>query len=89
MHDTLAWLAGALMCINGMVNLLIMWCHPDFRKGGMETTMDPTDAYSTNFIEQNPHLTSKASQFVYEQAKQNPKMVAEVSVIVCRSKLPQ
>ena len=78
MHNTMAWLAGTLMCANATMNLLVMWCHPDFRSGGMESTMDPTDAYSTNFIEQNPHLASKASQFVYEQAKQNPKMVGEV-----------
>lgn len=80
MHDTLAWLAGFLMCVNGVVNVLIMCFHPDFRSGAMKSTMDPTQAYRSNLVEQNPQMAAKVGQFALHQAQSHPETLAHVGL---------
>jgi hypothetical protein len=75
MSSALGYLAGALMCINALINLLVMCRHPDF-KAQLSSNADPTAGYSTgnqeaaNFMQSNPALAAKATKFAFTTAAQ-------------------
>lgn len=46
MDSSFGYLVGILMSANAIFNLLILFCHPEFRNGHLSSTMDPTANYT-------------------------------------------
>lgn len=46
MDSSFGYLVGILMSANAIFNLLILFCHPEFRNGHLTSTMDPTANYT-------------------------------------------
>ncbi|RLN94735.1 hypothetical protein BBJ28_00021955 [Nothophytophthora sp. Chile5] len=71
--SALATIAGALMCINALINLLVMCRHPQF-KSSLSADADPTAGYTTGsqeaaqFMSKNPEMAAKAGQYAFSQA---------------------
>lgn len=66
--SALATVAGVLMCLNALINLLVMCRHPQF-KSSLGANADPTAGYTTGnqeaaqFMSSNPELAKKAGMF--------------------------
>ncbi|TMW69273.1 hypothetical protein Poli38472_001429 [Pythium oligandrum] len=75
MDSTLGYLAGAVMCVNALINLLVMCRHPDF-KNQLSANADPTQGYTTgnqeaaSFMQSNPNLTAQATKYAFTAATQ-------------------
>ncbi|KAJ0396144.1 hypothetical protein P43SY_006986 [Pythium insidiosum] len=76
MSSALGTVAGVLMCFNALINLLVMCRHPEF-KSNLSASADPTAGYTTgnqeaaNFMQSNPALAAKATQFAFSTATQS------------------
>ncbi|TYZ68219.1 hypothetical protein PybrP1_003118 [[Pythium] brassicae (nom. inval.)] len=73
MSSALGTLAGILMCVNALINLLVMCRHPQF-KSSLSANADPTAGYTTGnqeaatFMHNNPAMAAQATQFAFTTA---------------------
>ncbi|EQC28496.1 hypothetical protein SDRG_13824 [Saprolegnia diclina VS20] len=80
MSTTLGTIAGVFMCINALLNLLVMCKHPEFKSGHVSRDADPTLGYSSGqqeaaaYLSANPNVAMQASTFALSAAAQ-PKPV--------------
>ncbi|OQR80792.1 hypothetical protein ACHHYP_17172 [Achlya hypogyna] len=79
MSTTLGTLAGVFMCINALLNLFVMFKHPEFKSGHMSRDADPTLGYSSGqqeaaaYLSANPNVAMQASTFALSAVAQQPK----------------
>ncbi|DAZ93532.1 TPA: hypothetical protein N0F65_000148 [Lagenidium giganteum] len=81
MSSALGTVAGILMCVNALINLLVMCRHPEF-KSNLSAGADPTAGYTTgnqeaaNFMQSNPELAAKAGKFAFSNMSQGGVQMA-------------
>jgi hypothetical protein len=79
MDTLLGTVAGVLMCMNALLNLLIMCKHPEFKSGNININSDPTVGYSSGnqeaaaYLSANPKVAIQAGKFALSATAQgNP-----------------
>lgn len=81
MASDLGYIAGFLMCMNALINLLVMCRHPEFRHGTMSADADPTKGYSSGnaeaakYLGNNPNMAKKATSIAFQAATAKPGIV--------------
>lgn len=79
MSSTLGYVAGILMCLNALGNLMILCRHSDFQSGEISSSSDPTAGYSTgnkeaaNYLSNNPELAKSAGKMAFSAAMAGPR----------------
>ncbi|OQS04668.1 hypothetical protein THRCLA_03118 [Thraustotheca clavata] len=82
MHDTMAKLAGVLMCSNAVLNLIVIYLHPAFRNGSLRADMDPTVGYTAGeqeaaqMFSNNQHLAAKAGTYAFSHV--SPEVASKI-----------
>ncbi|KAF0701063.1 Aste57867_8509 [Aphanomyces stellatus] len=82
MADAMAKLAGILMCLNAVLNLVVMTCHPSFRSGALRMDMDPTSGYTAGeheaaeMLKSNSHLAAQAGTYAFSHM--SPEVASEI-----------
>lgn len=73
--SALGTVAGILMCLNALFNIIVMCRHPEFRTGNLTSSTDPTQNYSTGnqeaakYMSQNPNLAAQAFKMAATSGK--------------------
>jgi len=77
MNTSLGTVAGVFMCLNALLNLLVMCKHPEFKSGHVSADSDPTAGYSTGnqeaaaYLSANPNVAMHAGTFALSAAAQS------------------
>ncbi|KDO24964.1 hypothetical protein SPRG_09608 [Saprolegnia parasitica CBS 223.65] len=82
MADAMAKIAGVLMCLNAVLNLIVITMHPAFRSGSLRADMDPTVGYTAGEQEaaqvfaKNAHLAAQAGTYAF--AHVSPEVATQI-----------
>ncbi|CAK4072925.1 unnamed protein product [Aphanomyces euteiches] len=82
MRDSMAKIAGVLMCANAVLNLVVMTCHPSFRSGALRADMDPTTGYTAGeeetaeMLKANSHLATQAGTYAFSHM--SPEVATQI-----------
>lgn len=80
-----AFFIAILMTMHAALNAIMIFSHPEFRRGSLTPNMDPSRSYTqmsdlaSETLARNPELVNKAGTALFQHAKENPELAVKVS----------
>ncbi|KAL0585610.1 hypothetical protein ABG067_004752 [Albugo candida] len=79
-----AFFIAILMTMHAALNAIMIFSHPEFRRGSLTPNMDPSRSYTqmsdlaSETLARNPELVKKAGTALFQHAKENPEVAVKI-----------